>query len=153
MSGEVERLTAAELARVYRVSDQAVSAWRKAGAPFGDDGKTTLPAFRAWELAAEAAKAQAKATPTTEDEARARKLSAEAELAEVKLARERGQVVAIEDAAAEYERRTTRLRQAVAAVPGTYAQQIVGLETTGEAMRVLRDVVASLLAALQPEAA
>jgi phage terminase Nu1 subunit (DNA packaging protein) len=148
-----QRVTAAELARLYGVSDQAVSGWKSAGAPFGPDRRISLAEFRRWEHHAIKSQAEAKAAPTTEDEARARKLSAEAELAEVKLARERGQVVAVEDAAGAYERRVTRLRQAVAAIPGTYAQQIVGLETTGDAMRVLRDVTASLLAALQPEAA
>ncbi len=143
-----ERLTAAGLARVLGVSDQAVSQWKAAGAPFGADGRVTQAEFRRWELAAVKAQAEAKAAPTSEDEARARKLAAEAERAELALARERGQVVTVADAAAGLAAQCAELRAAVVAMPGRYAADLVGLDDVGAAMLVLRRMQHELLDAL-----
>ena len=144
----VRRLTAAEVAREYGVSDQAVSAWKAAGAPFGSDGRTTLHELRRWELAATKAQAEAKTAPTSEDEARARKMAAEAEIKELELARLRGQLVTHADAAAGLAAQCAELRAAVVAMPGRYAAECVGLDDVGAAMLVLRRVQHDLLTAL-----
>lgn len=141
-------MTQAELARMYGVSAQAVNGWKAAGAPFGVDGKISPAEFRRWEIAATQARAEAKATPTSEDDARARKLAAEAEIKEAELAKLRGQIVTVGDAAAEYERRLVPLRAAISAVPGLYAPKVVGLDTVADGMRVLRGLAADLLRTL-----
>lgn len=147
-NGDGERLLASELCRQLGISEPTMSEYRKAGAPFGADNRTTKAEFRRWELATVRAQAAARATPTSEDEARARKLAAEAEMAELKLARERGQVVTVTDAAAAYEARLVPVRAALMAVPGRWAPEVVGLGSTRDAMQVMSRLVREVLGAL-----
>ena len=131
-----------------RVSDQAVSAWKAAGAPFGADRRILFADFLAWRESLVEAKAAAKAAPTTEDEAKARKAAAEAQIKELDLAKMLGQLVTVADAAAGFAAQCAELRAAVVAMPGRYAAECVGLDDVGAAMLLLRRVQHDLLTAL-----
>ena len=145
---DLARLTQTEVAATYGVAVSLVATWRAAGAPFGADNRITLSELRRWELAATKAAAAAKTAPTSEDEARARKMAAEAEIKELELARLRGQMVTHADAAAGLAAQCAELRAAVVAMPGRYAAECVGLDDVAAAMLLLRRVQHDLLTAL-----
>lgn len=79
--------------------------------------------------------------PADFEAARARKMAAEAELAELELAQRRGLLLTTDDFRRELEAPLVRVRAALQNVPGKYAPRCVGLETPAIAQGVLDEVV------------
>lgn len=94
---------------------------------------------RSAEVAAEAVR------PQDYDEARTRKVAAEAELAELQLAEQRGDLIRIEDAAKIADDAFDRIRARLVAVPTKEAHRLVGLTKTPKVVTVLRAVVNTVL--------
>lgn len=104
-----------------------------------------------WYLDYKIGKAVEKAAPNSMAEAEQRQAIAEAQLAELKLERERGKVVTVEEAAGAVEELLGQLRATILTVPNRMASRVVGLKTLAEGTRVLDGLVAELLAVLSQE--
>ncbi len=142
------RYTAAELARQFGYADPTVSEWRKNGAPFGADNRISLDELWRWDRAVTRAQAAAKAAPTDVADATRRKLMAEAELAEHKLAVARGEVVPAVQVEAAWARHLAPLRAKISAIPGKWARSLVGKAKPNQAQAALVPLVQELLAVL-----
>jgi hypothetical protein len=90
--------------------------------------------------------------PSSETEARTRKLLAEAAQEELKLAKLRGQLVTVEDYERELRRRLEPLRARLMAFPGRLAPQLVEVPTAAIAQGVIDGVVRELLKEMQQDA-
>jgi len=90
--------------------------------------------------------------PTNIAEAVQRKAIADAALAELKLAKLRGDVVAVEAAAKEIRDAFGRVRMRLLSTPGEYAPQILHIEEIPQAVVRLRQLVDTVLAELQSNA-
>lgn len=84
----------------------------------------------------------------TLDEARRRKTEAEAGLAELELARARGEVVSIQEVTEEVGVLMDRLRAAVLAAPGKWTPQIIGVSDMPTASALMAALTEELLGAL-----
>lgn len=82
------------------------------------------------------------------EESKARKMAAEAELAELQLARERGELVTVEDAVKERTRDYGHLRAKMLNMPAKYAPSTVGCRTIAESKVRWEDAVAEALSVL-----
>ena len=89
-----------------------------------------------------------RAEPTDFEEARARKMAAEARLAELMLAREEGKLLAIDDVEREWRQVLERLRAKLLSVPSRYAPALVGRRSIPEAIQVLQQLVEETMLAL-----
>ena len=147
-----ERVTQSEAARRLGMTPQALGRWTdRPGAPIElVKGRPYClwPAFPKWRDAEMLRKERQAATPGDFEEARTRKMAAEAELAELELATERGRLVTVEDCASRLVRILERVRARLVAVPGKLAPRLVGVETAMEARGVLEEAVAETLAEL-----
>lgn len=86
--------------------------------------------------------------PEDVEEARARKLAAEAELAEIERDRERGLLVPLADVEREVGVVLDRLRAKLVALPGKWGPLLVGCRTIAEATGRLEPAVADAMADL-----
>lgn len=136
------------MARALDYSDAAVSAWRKAGAPFDGTGRTSWAEIWRWRDAQIEAKAAAKHAPTDQADAERRKAIADAEMAEHKLAVARGEVVPVAQVSAAWERHLAGLRAKIAAVPGKWARALIGLGKPNQVQAALHPLVQELFAVL-----
>lgn len=92
------------------------------------------------------------ARPPSLDEARARKETAQAELAEYQLDEVRGQMIKKADSVAQVSRVYDLLRAKLLNVPGRYATQLVGLRSYAEARTALEKIVDDILSSFAEEA-
>lgn len=153
-TGGKDLVTQSEGARRLGMTPQAIGVWAsRAGAPVegvGAKRRLIWPDFPKWrdaELARQIREeAKAAAKPGDFDEARTRKMAAEAELAEHELAKQRGDLITLADAEKEAELVFDRLRARLVAIPTKEAHRVVGLKKLPEATRVLRDIVDRILA-------
>lgn len=144
-----------DLIKVMGLSRNTLAEWaRRPGCPRVQRAGKWLyqwPAFREWYIGERIAAGSGQGKPSDLEEAKMRKLSAEAELAELELAKARGEVVPVarvrEAALADHSRVRARLRdlpvRAVQAIAGkqTKAQQRAALEAlVEEALGELRDM-------------
>jgi phage terminase Nu1 subunit (DNA packaging protein) len=97
----------------------------------------------------EALKRAAPAEPKNLEEAEKRKAIADAEIAEFRLAKMRGEVVPLDLYRAELRRVLDRVRARFVSVPGEYAPRLIGLAEMPAAVAVLRDLVTSVLGEMQ----
>jgi transcriptional regulator len=89
------------------------------------------------------------ARPTTFDEARLRKMLAEAEEAELKLAHARGRMLLVDDAAAELERILSALRAGLVSLPAAWADRLGSCTSTPERQIMLQTAVGELMPLLK----
>jgi hypothetical protein len=136
-----EMMTQSQAARALGLSAQGIAGLaRQEGAPVKlVKGKTMLmwPDFPRWR--------DAKKRPADIEEARRRRESAEAELAELKLERERGRLVDKSVVDAQLEVLYGRIRARFMAIPAKYAPICVGQMTVAEAKTRLDEMVAELM--------
>lgn len=83
--------------------------------------------------------------PTDFEEARARKMAADAELAELELARVRGEQVPVETFRETVSGIATKIRAQLLAAPGRYSARIVGVDSLPDAQRHLDAIVRDVL--------
>ena len=132
--------TAGQLAKALGVSTRRVAEMYVEGMP------RDLAGARRWHQGRKK-KLQDDRTGPLQD-ARRRKTEADAQLAELALKTRLGELVTVQDAAAETERILDRLRARILAVPGKFAPRIMGKTTMAEAMLALEAVTADLMADL-----
>lgn len=131
-------LSKADLARAWGVSLPTVGAWVKRGCPYiskGGPGKPWI--FNTSEVAAwreeQAAQAALGETQSLDiEEARRRKLAAEAALAELDVAKRRGEVIEIEEVARVIGDDYANVRAKLLSIPTKLAPQLLGVEETAE---------------------
>jgi hypothetical protein len=92
--------------------------------------------------------AEAKARPSNLAESEQRKAAADAEMAEVRLAKLRGELAPRAEFAAAFERLFGAVRQELQALPTRHGPRVVGLTQPAEAVAALREMVADVLAGL-----
>jgi phage terminase Nu1 subunit (DNA packaging protein) len=85
-------------------------------------------------------------------DAELRKAVADAELAELRVQKLRGEVIPVEMARKELRLIFTRLRARLISAPGEYAPQILNLGTVADAVLKLREVCSNLIAEMQSAA-
>lgn len=94
-------------------------------------------------------RADSRKEPENMADAELRKAIADAEIAELKVMRLRGDVVTLETYRKELRRVLTRVRARFAAIPGEFAPRILEPMDMARASAVLKDLVATVLAELQ----
>ncbi|HEX6925655.1 MAG TPA: hypothetical protein VF167_09495 [Longimicrobiaceae bacterium] len=144
--GDAERVSAREAAKRLGMTDQAVGQWANQ-APADTyvlaNGRRWLlwPQFPVWYRQ----RLQQHAKPANFDEAKARKMAAEAELAEIELAKARGDALALSDLEAVVARDYTKVRERLQALPGRLAPLVVGVKSVGEATKLIVPVVREVM--------
>jgi hypothetical protein len=141
-----EEVSAKEAARRLGMTDAAVGQWgAKPGAP------TEVRAGRRWyhwprfpiwyrtELQRNREK------PTTFEDARTRKMIAEAELAEIELAKARAEALAVSDMESLVATDYAKVRAGLQSMPGKLAPEVVGLKTVAEAIRKIDPLVREVM--------
>ena len=117
----IEWITATEAGKRLGMTSNAIGQWAgRPTAPAKREGTRTLvqwPAFARWRESELVRVAKADAAPASLDEARARKANAEAELAEIEVAKARGEVVLVADYERALGRVLDRLTARLRAVP------------------------------------
>lgn len=93
---------------------------------------------------------EAKRSATLEA-ARTRKTEAEAELAEIELAKARGELIAVSEVEAEVGALLDGLRSRLLAVPGKYGPVMVGKRTPAEGQAALEAMVTEVMGELSAE--
>lgn len=147
----------AEIAFLLGVEERTITNWVRKHSDFPSrvQGRTrTFPVRRClqWNqdrIVAEMVASLGPAKPDDEEEAARRRAIAEAELAEIKVAKARAEVVNVQLALREIHDTFARVRSTALAKPGEYAPQILHLEDLGDATRVLRRLIDDLLSELQ----
>jgi hypothetical protein len=107
-----------------------------------------FPACFVWYLNYKIERAVAEITPADIDEARARKIAAEARLAEVELAVAEGRYLDKDVILAEWNEAVTTLRSQLLTLPQRWAHDLVGVGTIAEAVAVLERAVRESLETL-----
>jgi hypothetical protein len=147
--GAQETVSAKEAGRRLGMTDVAVGQWgKKPGAPVRlEGGKRTYvwPDFPVWyrnELTRNREK------PTTFEDARTRKMTAEAELAEIELAKARADALALGDMEALVARDYRAVRGKLQGMTGRLAPEVVGVKSIVEATARIEPVVQEIMAEL-----
>lgn len=150
-AGSDERVSIREAGKRLGMTQQSIGQWADkapSDAVRLENGRRWLiwPQFPVWYRQ----RLQQNAEPADFEKARARKMAADAELAELELARMRGEQVAVETYRAEVSGIATKIRAQLLAAPGRYSARIVGTSTLPEAQRhldaIMRDVLKELAA-------
>lgn len=126
------------LAQAIGVTQQQVSQWKAAGMPFGRTGRILLKDAVRWLRDHE----RRERPRIGASEANERRAAAEAELAELKLARERGDVVLAAEALAKMEDENARVAGILAQLASEYAPLVASRTGCGlrDASAVLREI-------------
>jgi phage terminase Nu1 subunit (DNA packaging protein) len=149
-------VSAAALAEYYEVDRRTVTNWVNSDPPCpswkeGNERKFDTAKVADWRernAARRAADDARRESPADYEDAKARKMAADAELAELQLAKERGELIAVEDALAERVRVYGHLRAKLLNMPAKYAASTVGCRTIAESKIRWEDAVAEAMAVL-----
>lgn len=146
-----------EIAFLLGVDPRTITSWVKKHPDFpsrvkGKDRSFPVQKCIAWKRDRDVAEAIASMAPPKPDgmyEAELRKAIADAELAEQRLAKMRGDLIPVDVASREVDRAFARVRARFLAVPGEYAPQLLNIAELSRTTHVLRDLVARVLEELQ----
>lgn len=127
-SGEVYVETRAALARLFGVSPKTVEGWKAAGGPDPVDGRWPVGAWVRWKMADIAS--------DTVDNATLELKRAQAELAKVKLAKERGQLVDVHRSRTDLENLARVFVGVMERMPAELAGKLLG-KSPGEVKRIV----------------
>lgn len=149
-TNEIFKLTKIELARLLELSDETISNYVRKGMPVtgkGHAARYNLARCTAWLIDFEADKRVrlGQSGNVTEDDAKVRKLVAEATLKEWEVAELQGRVVRVEDAEHEVTSELQKVRSKLVAIPGTWAARIVGIKDNASATETLENLVFRLM--------
>lgn len=139
------QLNQTELAAFFDVDVRTVRRWTKTGLPRDSSGEFPLAHCVAWVRERDRQEAERLQRPATEDEARARKVAAEAELAEYELAEKRQSMVSIDDHDRILGRLLDRLRAKILNIPGRWSPHMVGLRTISDGQLRLEELMQECL--------
>lgn len=151
MSLKLPLYTITTLSQALDVSQPQVSAWKTAGMPFSRNGRISMADAVRW-LRDRAAKDRPRVGIS---EANERRMVADAELAELKLARERGDVTPTADVYASAEEEIIRFRTALTQMASAEAPFLASRMNCHhrEAAAVLREIADRTLAGLSTDEA
>jgi phage terminase Nu1 subunit (DNA packaging protein) len=159
MANEMEVLELEDIASLLGVSERMIRNYIKDNAlPCRNDGRKRVFVWdevREWYVAYRIAKDGSRGSlstqvPVKEDinAASLRKTVAEADLKELQLAKERGQVAAIDDVERILSAANMATQTQILAVPSRLATQMLGLEDHGRAVSILEAEMRQLLSNL-----
>lgn len=114
-----EPVTGRALAALLGVDPAEVTKWKSQGCPHTPDNRYVVAAVYRWRLEREASSEKMDAA-----EAKRAREAAEAQLAELRLARERGEVVAVADVQAQAEAEAGRVRGVIQTIPTEWAPSL-----------------------------
>ena len=145
-TNEIFKLSKIELARLLDLSDETISNYVRKGMPVtgkGHAARYNLARCTAWLIDFEADKRVrlGQSGNVTEDDAKVRKLVAEAQMKEYELAELKGLVIRVDDAQKEIQKELERVRSKLVAIPGTWAARIVGIKDNATATETLEELV------------
>ena len=149
----------AELAAIHGVSLPTVDTWRNAGCPVereGGKGATyqyNTKAVIEWRLQQARADKRAGGTAGTLDEAKLRKETANAELAEIELAEKRAQVVPIDHVAKQFGKVLATVKARMLAIPTKAAPEAHIAKSEEEARALIEDFIRDAMTELVDYAA
>jgi len=150
MAKRAPTVTVTELTELLAVNDETVRLWRQKGCPH--QVERNRPRFVVAKVVGWLREQERRAAePTSLAESEERKAKADAQLAELKLERERGLVVPVDEAASIVEAMLGQLRSTLLTVPQRVAPRLVGLTSLGQATVVLEQVITETLTALSRE--
>ncbi len=136
-TAEITEISAADAAKRLFLTQQSIGMWcARPGAPVRKDGTRVLvrwPEFLRWREEELVKQAKADSAPVSLDDARSRKLNAEAELAELEVAKARGEFVAVADYEAALARVCDRLAARLRALPVRLSHLGAEVEAAAEA--------------------
>lgn len=148
-------LSQAELMRVTGLSRQTLAELaREPDCPQKMSGRNRVypwPGWMTWYVERRVGRAVDRVKPADFEEAKARKMAADAELAELELAKQRGDLVTLSDAMVIFDDRLERLRAKLVAVPSKEAHRFLGLTRMPAAVSELRAVVDATMAEMSGE--
>ncbi len=158
MARETEWLTIAQAADRLGLTRQGLGQWlegRHHESIRLHRGKREFawPAFPRWREQTMRDEAVARARPEDYEAAKARKMAADAELAELELARRRGELCAVADFEAALETAFSRVRTRLLNLPAKSSPHLVGLRSITEAQGALEPFVEEVVAELRGEEA
>lgn len=148
----------AELANIYGVSLPTISQWVNKGCPWitkGSPGKQwrfNTADVTTWREEHVAQQIQGDTSQLDIDEARRRKLAAEAAMMELDLAKRRGEVIEIEQVAAIMGDDYANVRAKLLSLPTKLAPMLVGIEDTLECKALIERGVTEALEELTADA-
>lgn len=147
-------ISVADVARLFGVETRTVTSWQAAGAPHRKrSGRVWFqaPEIIQWRRTQDRLDSR---PPGDIDEAkeRARKMRADADLAEQKLKVQSGDLVPAADVQQAMERRDYATRARVLGIRGKFAPRVIGLGTMAEATVALDAIVSDILSSLRESA-
>lgn len=151
-AGAGKTVNRSETAELFGVSLTTVDNWRRSGCPTIKDGKSVLfnsADVSTWLRERDVRQALGGADNVTVDEARRRREAAEAGLAELRLAKERRLVVAVEDVQAIVADEYAATRSRLLAIHGNVEMSIAHLVTPAVLAQVAGAVKAEVAEALE----
>ncbi len=143
-TGQVMQTT---LAKLFSVDVRTIQRWTKAGMPRAGASRSSkydLAKCIAWRREQDRKEAEDLRHPKTFEEARARKMAAEAELAELDVMERRGELGTVEEMDEVITTGFGRMRAYGLGVPSRHARDFVGFKTVTAARNALRDLIVEL---------
>jgi len=147
----VSTVSRADLAEILRVSLPTVDSWIRRGLPVAKKGgrgrayEFDLADVIQWRVDQAEAGVAAERDVIDFEEARARKTTAEAEIAEADARQRRGELVEIDTVAELLEQKLSTVRLRMLAVPSKVAPRVATLRSVPKVRRVLEDEFADVL--------
>jgi phage terminase Nu1 subunit (DNA packaging protein) len=145
------RVNKVDVAELLGVSTVAIGQWVAKGCPFvqkGGQGKSwvfDVPEVVAWRERQVAQQAVGDTKSLDLDEARRRKLAAEAAMSELDLAKRKGELIEIEEVAAVVGDDYANVRAKLLSLPTKLGPQLIGVEEPAEAMKLVERAVTEAL--------
>jgi phage terminase Nu1 subunit (DNA packaging protein) len=143
-------VSAAELCALFAVAPPTVTEWVKGGCPHrrrGSRYEFVVSEVADWRVQ-RAKRVAREETAPDESAERARKLRADADMAELRVRQRRGELVAAVDVERSHEQLCAVVRSRVLGLRGRWAPKVLGLGTMAEATRTMDDLANDILAAL-----
>lgn len=149
--GDSPALSKADFAEAFGMSPKQLERFFAQGMPYFKRGKhvfVPMPAGQVWYHAYLIEKGRRQGTPKDIDEARQRKTSAEAELAELELARRRGETVLVEEYEARLGAAYANVRAKLLNLAARAAGAAIGAATLEECVARINPLVDEILGEL-----
>jgi phage terminase Nu1 subunit (DNA packaging protein) len=154
MPKRVETVGTGELADLFGVDTDSIGVWCGQGMPHRRASgmrKFEVAKCVQWRRSQDKRDTREGIAPD-EGKQRARKLAAEAELAELKIRERKGELVSMVDAERQIERVVATIRGRILAIRGRWAPRVMGLATMAEATATLDALATDVMSALSESA-
>lgn len=133
-----------ELAKLFDVTSMTINNWRRKGMPRESFGKFDLAKVIEWKISEAREEASIEEAPEGTSP-KDRKDLAEAKLKEIKVAKERKELIPQQQANERLQKHLEDVRRVMLSAPGAHAHEILDIETLQEAQLVLEKIIHKLL--------